>query len=51
MRAVLSWRTRLIFWLSVAAVAAVGLYAGDTLVPESEEERRDRVGSSQSGSR
>jgi hypothetical protein len=37
--AVLPWRTRLYFWLAVTAISLVGLYAGDYLVPETEEEK------------
>ncbi|GAA5871125.1 hypothetical protein JCM1840_007598 [Sporobolomyces johnsonii] len=36
---VLPAKTRLYFWLAVGAFATVGLYAGDWLIPESEEEK------------
>ncbi|GAA5939958.1 uncharacterized protein JCM15063_004355 [Sporobolomyces koalae] len=36
---VLSWKTRLYFWLVIAGVATAGLYGGDYLLPETEEEK------------
>ncbi|GAA5966353.1 hypothetical protein JCM21900_005142 [Sporobolomyces salmonicolor] len=36
---VLPPRVRLYFWLALGAFATVGLYAGDWLIPESEEEK------------
>lgn len=37
-------KTRLYFSLGMMAFAAIGLYLGDSLVPESEEEKREREG-------
>lgn len=37
--AVLSWKTRLYLWLGLGAFALVGLYGGDYLFPETEEEK------------
>ncbi|GAA6009679.1 hypothetical protein JCM11491_001056 [Sporobolomyces phaffii] len=36
---VLNWRTRLYFWLVIGGVAVAGLYGGDYLLPETEEEK------------
>ncbi|GJN90096.1 hypothetical protein Rhopal_003095-T1 [Rhodotorula paludigena] len=36
---VLSWKTRLYLWLGLGAFALVGLYGGDYLFPETEEEK------------
>ncbi|GAA5999710.1 uncharacterized protein JCM10292_003712 [Rhodotorula paludigena] len=36
---VLSWKTRLYLWLGLGAFALVGLYGGDYLLPETEEEK------------
>lgn len=40
--AVLNPKTRLYFSLGLMACAAIGLYLGDTLVPESDEEKQAR---------
>ncbi|GAA5952662.1 hypothetical protein JCM3765_002237 [Sporobolomyces pararoseus] len=37
---VLSWKTRLYFWLVIGGVAVAGLYGGDYFVPETEEEKK-----------
>ncbi|GAA5886342.1 hypothetical protein JCM16303_002505 [Sporobolomyces ruberrimus] len=36
---VLSWRTRLYFWVAIGIVAVAGLYGGDYIVPETDEEK------------
>ncbi|GAA5848810.1 hypothetical protein JCM8547_006351 [Rhodosporidiobolus lusitaniae] len=38
---VLPWNTRLIFWLTVGAIGVLGLYGGDYLVPESDDEKKE----------
>lgn len=35
----LNWKTRLYFWVVMGAVAVAGLYGGDYLLPETEEEK------------
>ncbi|GAA6061133.1 hypothetical protein JCM10212_001733 [Sporobolomyces blumeae] len=36
---VLDWKTRLYFWLVIGGTAVIGLYGGDYLYPESDEEK------------
>ncbi|BGP49312.1 hypothetical protein JCM10450v2_005197 [Rhodotorula kratochvilovae] len=39
---VLNWRTRLYLWLGLGAFALVGLYGGDYIFPETDEEKAAR---------
>ncbi|GAA5833573.1 hypothetical protein JCM3766R1_002577 [Sporobolomyces carnicolor] len=43
---VLNWKTRLYFWLVIGGVAVAGLYGGDYLVPETDEEKAAKEASS-----